>query len=56
MLKDVVIIDTAGRFGDRQSPHGRVINIKAAVPTLAEILLVVDSMIGQDAVTTAANV
>ena len=55
MLKDVVIIDTAGRLAIDEVLMDELSNIKAAVRP-HEILLVVDSMIGQDAVTTAQNV
>ena len=50
--KNVVIIDTAGRLAIDEVMMTEVANIKAAVnPT--EILFVVDSMTGQDAVNTA---
>ncbi|MBS1627530.1 MAG: signal recognition particle protein [Bacteroidetes bacterium] len=50
--KNVVIIDTAGRLAIDEIMMNEVANIKAAVhPT--EILFVVDSMTGQDAVNTA---
>ncbi|MGV3766863.1 MAG: signal recognition particle protein [Chitinophagaceae bacterium] len=50
--KNVVIIDTAGRLAVDEAMMTEVANIKAAVqPT--EILFVVDSMTGQDAVNTA---
>lgn len=50
--KNVVIIDTAGRLAVDEIMMQEVANIKAAVnPT--EILFVVDSMTGQDAVNTA---
>ena len=52
MLKDVVIIDTAGRLAIDEVLMDELSNIKAAVRP-HEILLVVDFMIGQDAVTTA---
>lgn len=52
MLKDVVIIDTAGRLAIDEALMNELVNIKQAVKP-HEILLVVDSMIGQDAVTTA---
>ena len=51
-LKDVVIIDTAGRLAIDEVLMEELANIKAEVKP-HEILLVVDSMIGQDAVTTA---
>jgi signal recognition particle subunit SRP54 len=51
--KNVVIIDTAGRLAVDEIMMTEVANIKSAVnPT--EILFVVDSMTGQDAVNTAA--
>ncbi|HRN79685.1 MAG TPA: signal recognition particle protein [Ferruginibacter sp.] len=51
--KNVVIIDTAGRLAVDEAMMMEVANIKQAVqPT--EILFVVDSMTGQDAVNTAA--
>jgi signal recognition particle subunit SRP54 len=50
--KNVVIIDTAGRLAVDEVMMNEVADIKAAVkPT--EILFVVDSMTGQDAVNTA---
>ena len=50
--KNVVIIDTAGRLAIDETMMTEVANIKNAVnPT--EILFVVDSMTGQDAVNTA---
>ncbi len=50
--KNVVIIDTAGRLAVDEMMMNEVANIKAAIkPT--EILFVVDSMTGQDAVNTA---
>ncbi|MDR0854815.1 MAG: signal recognition particle protein [Christensenellaceae bacterium] len=49
---DTVIIDTAGRLHIDETLMTEIINVKAAVnPT--EILLVVDSMLGQDSVTVA---
>jgi signal recognition particle subunit SRP54 len=51
--KNVVIIDTAGRLAVDEAMMKEVAEIKSAVqPT--EILFVVDSMTGQDAVNTAA--
>lgn len=51
--KNVVIIDTAGRLAVDEAMMKEVADIKQAVqPT--EILFVVDSMTGQDAVNTAA--
>ena len=50
--RDVVIIDTAGRLAIDDEMMKEVENIKSAVKP-NEILFVVDSMIGQDAVATA---
>lgn len=50
--KNVVIIDTAGRLAVDEVMMTEVANIKSAV-TPNEILFVVDSMTGQDAVNTA---
>ena len=50
--KNVVIIDTAGRLAVDEVMMTEVANIKAAVNPM-EILFVVDSMTGQDAVNTA---
>jgi signal recognition particle subunit SRP54 len=50
--KNVVIIDTAGRLAIDEVMMTEVANIKDAVKP-AEILFVVDSMTGQDAVNTA---
>ena len=50
--KNVVIIDTAGRLAVDEVMMAEVANIKAAVNP-NEILFVVDSMTGQDAVNTA---
>lgn len=50
--KNVVIIDTAGRLAIDETMMTEVANIKAAVNP-NEILFVVDSMTGQDAVNTA---
>ncbi len=50
--KNVVIIDTAGRLAIDETMMTEVANIKAAVRP-QEILFVVDSMTGQDAVNTA---
>jgi len=50
--KNIIVIDTAGRLAVDEVMMTEVANIKAAVnPT--EILFVVDSMTGQDAVNTA---
>jgi signal recognition particle subunit SRP54 len=51
--KNVVIIDTAGRLAVDEVMMTEVANIKTAVQP-QEILFVVDSMTGQDAVNTAA--
>ena len=51
--KNVVIIDTAGRLAIDEVMMNEVANIKAAINP-QEILFVVDSMTGQDAVNTAA--
>ena len=51
--KNVLIIDTAGRLAVDEVMMTEVANIKAAVNP-QEILFVVDSMTGQDAVNTAA--
>ena len=51
--KNVVIIDTAGRLAIDELMMTEVANIKSAVNP-QEILFVVDSMTGQDAVNTAA--
>ena len=50
--KNVVIIDTAGRLAIDELMMTEVANIKAAINP-SEILFVVDSMTGQDAVNTA---
>ncbi len=50
--KNVVIIDTAGRLAIDEAMMTEVANIKNAVKP-SEILFVVDSMTGQDAVNTA---
>ena len=49
---DTVIIDTAGRLHIDETLMKELVDVKAAVNP-AEILLVVDSMTGQDAVTVA---
>ena len=51
--KNVLIIDTAGRLAVDEVMMKEVANIKAAIKP-QEILFVVDSMTGQDAVNTAA--
>lgn len=50
--KNVIIVDTAGRLAVDETMMTEVANIKAAVKP-QEILFVVDSMTGQDAVNTA---
>jgi signal recognition particle subunit SRP54 len=52
--KNVLIIDTAGRLAIDEVMMTEVANIKSAVDP-REILFVVDSMTGQDAVNTAAT-
>ena len=51
--KNVIIIDTAGRLAVDEIMMNEVANIKSAINP-QEILFVVDSMTGQDAVNTAA--
>jgi len=51
--KNVIIIDTAGRLAVDEVMMNEVANIKSAIQP-QEILFVVDSMTGQDAVNTAA--
>ena len=51
---DVVIIDTAGRLHINEELMDELLNIKKTV-TPTEILLVVDSMTGQDAVNVSQN-
>lgn len=51
---DVVIIDTAGRLHIDEDMMAEIVNIKEAVQP-DEILLVVDSMTGQDAVNVAES-
>lgn len=53
-LYDTVIIDTAGRLHVDEELMGELVNIKEAVSP-DEILLVVDSMTGQDAVNVAES-
>jgi len=52
--KDIVIIDTAGRLSIDQQMMDEIANIKKSVSP-NEILFVVDSMTGQDAVNTASE-
>ncbi|MCQ2233652.1 MAG: signal recognition particle protein [Paludibacteraceae bacterium] len=49
---DVIIVDTAGRLAVDEEMMNEIANIKAAINP-SEILFVVDSMTGQDAVNTA---
>lgn len=51
-LRDVVIVDTAGRLHINETLMDELVNIKKTVRP-HEILLVVDAMTGQDAVTAA---
>ena len=51
--KNVIIVDTAGRLAVDEVMMTEIANIKAAIKP-QEILFVVDSMTGQDAVNTAA--
>lgn len=50
--KDVVIVDTAGRLAVDEEMMNEIANVKAGINP-NEILFVVDSMTGQDAVNTA---
>ncbi len=52
--KDVVIVDTAGRLHINDELMDELLNIKKAIKP-AEILLIVDSMTGQDAVNVAES-
>jgi signal recognition particle subunit SRP54 len=51
-MRDIVIVDTAGRLGIDAEMMAQAVAIREAV-TPDEILFVVDAMVGQDAVTTA---
>jgi signal recognition particle subunit SRP54 len=51
-LRDVVIVDTAGRLGIDAEMMTQAANIRDAV-TPDEVLFVIDAMIGQDALSTA---
>lgn len=53
-VRDVVIVDTAGRLAIDSDLMDQLRRVKAAVQP-DETLLVIDAMIGQDAVTTADN-
>src|SRR4029079_17182056 len=51
-MRDIVIVDTAGRLGIDQEMMRQAADIRDAVEP-EEIIFVVDAMIGQDAVSTA---
>jgi len=51
-LRDIVIVDTAGRLGVDAEMMAQAADIRDAVSP-DEVLFVVDAMVGQDAVTTA---
>jgi signal recognition particle subunit SRP54 len=51
-LRDIVIVDTAGRLGIDAEMMAQAADIRDAVSP-DEVLFVVDAMVGQDAVTTA---
>jgi signal recognition particle subunit SRP54 len=51
-MRDIVIVDTAGRLGIDAEMMQQAIDIRDAVDP-DEVLFVVDAMVGQDAVTTA---
>jgi signal recognition particle subunit SRP54 len=51
-MRDIVIVDTAGRLGIDAEMMAQAAAIRAAVNP-DEVLFVIDAMIGQDAVTTA---
>jgi signal recognition particle subunit SRP54 len=51
-MRDIVIVDTAGRLGVDEEMMQQAVDIRDAVEP-DEILFVVDAMVGQDAVTTA---
>jgi signal recognition particle subunit SRP54 len=51
-MRDIVIVDTAGRLGIDAEMMAQAVNIRDAVNP-DEILFVIDAMIGQDAVATA---
>ena len=53
-LHDIVIIDTAGRLGVDEEMMGQARAIRDAVSP-DEVLLVIDAMIGQDAIVTAES-
>jgi signal recognition particle subunit SRP54 len=51
-MRDVVIVDTAGRLGIDEEMMAQAVKIREAVSP-DEIIFVVDAMVGQDAVATA---
>ena len=51
-MRDIVIVDTAGRLGIDQEMMTQAANIRDAVDP-DEVLFVIDAMVGQDAVATA---
>jgi signal recognition particle subunit SRP54 len=51
-LRDIVIVDTAGRLGIDAEMMAQAANIRSAVNP-DEVLFVIDAMVGQDAVATA---
>ena len=53
-IRNVIIIDTAGRLAVDEIMMKEVADVKNAVKAAGKFLFVVDSMTGQDAVNTAA--
>jgi signal recognition particle subunit SRP54 len=51
-MRDIVIVDTAGRLGIDAEMMAQAANIRAAIQP-DEVLFVIDAMVGQDAVATA---
>jgi signal recognition particle subunit SRP54 len=51
-MRDIVIVDTAGRLGIDAEMMAQAANIRSAVEP-DEVLFVIDAMVGQDAVATA---
>jgi signal recognition particle subunit SRP54 len=51
-MRDIVIVDTAGRLGIDEEMMAQAANIRDAVSP-DEVLFVIDAMVGQDAVATA---
>ena len=51
-MRDIVIVDTAGRLGIDAEMMAQAVNIRDAVEP-NEVLYVIDAMVGQDAVATA---